>query len=136
MIHESKQGYSILLENYFVSGLNFKNGIGLELSKDDTPSPTFLIRISNEFELEQFGKIEHHSYVENETLKRSIDLIGLRIKNIFASKNGHLFLSFDNKLEIRINDSPYESWIIYKILSHQKLNSWIIGGVGSTSYFK
>lgn len=127
--------YSVPLSGYRVSAIDMRSSLGLELTHQDSRSPELVIDIHMEFDLTRFNQTERLQPYENETIKKAIDLIGSRIQRVECSKQGYLHVTFEDQSEITVPDQPYESWHICKIVQKQVTNTWVIGGVGHTSYF-
>ena len=134
-IHNKGSYYKIPLEGFEISGIDMRDGIGLELKIKGNPSPTFVVDIYQIFSLTRFNQTSKLNPHSTKAIKLAIDLIGLDVKNAEGHKNGDLFLTLSDNSEIKVPDSDYESWHINVVKSERIKNSWVIGGVGSTSFY-
>ena len=110
--------------------------LGLELTEEGSNRPMFVIDINLNFEMTRFNQTETLAPYDNEALKKMIDLVGLKIKKSESSKTGDLYLNLDDGTEINVPDAEYESWNINTIRQERIKNTWVIGGVGMTSFFE
>lgn len=128
--------YELPLQGYRVTGFTFNPHTYLRLAREElVHSPDLMLNISMSFELVLFGQTQRLEPFDHQTWKRLIDLWGKTIRKAVAYKTGDLFISFEHNCELFVRDSPYESWIVHVESKKANLNSWIIGGVGRTSYF-
>jgi hypothetical protein len=87
-----------------------------------------------EYELVLYGHQQLSKSLDQQGWKQMIDLWGKTVQKAAAYKTGDLFITFDQQCELIIRDSPYESWILYLESKRATLSTWVIGGVGATSY--
>lgn len=135
-ITDKGQFYRIPIEDFFISAIDMRGFLGLELTHEKGNLPFFVIDINLSFELTRFNQrtmLEPHDL---ETTKIMLDLIGLKIKRAECSKTGDLHIILDDGTEINVPDNQYESWHINTIHQERIKNSWIIGGAGMTTSFE
>ena len=135
-IKEKGKFYSLPFEGFQISGIDMRDFLGLELTEEGSSRPMFVIDINLNFELTRFNQSETLAPNDYAVVKKMIDLIGLKIKKSESSKTGDLYLTFDDGTEIKVPDAEYESWHINTIRQERIKDTWIIGGVGMTSFFK
>ena len=133
-----EKGKSFLLpfEGFIISGIDMRNILGIELTQEGANQPKFVIDINQKFEMVRFNQTHKLAPHEIESAKNIMDLIGLKIKKSKCSKTGDLNIILEDGTEINIPDAEYESWGINIIRQERIKNSWIIGGVGRTSFFE
>lgn len=134
-IIEKGKSYIIPIEGFLISGIDMRSILGLELLEEGTKEPSFVIDINMNFELTRFNQTKKLEPHDLETTKIMLDLIGLKIKKAECSKTGNLYLVLDDGTEINVPDSQYESWHINTIRQERIKNTWVIGGVGKTSFY-
>ena len=135
-IREKGKSYSLPLEGFKISGIDMRDFLGLELTEEGSNQPMFVIDINLNFEMTRFNQTETLAPYDNEALKKMIDLVGLKIKKSESSKTGDLYLTLEDGTEINVPDAEYESWHINTIRQERIKNTWVIGGVGVTSFFE
>ncbi len=135
-IIEKGKSYLIPIEGFVISGIDMRNFLGLELREEGTNLPKFVIDINLNFELTRYNQTNHLQPHDIESTKVMLDLIGLKIKKAECSKTGDLYIVLDDGTEINVPDAQYESWHINIIHQERIKNTWVIGGVGITSFFE
>lgn len=135
-IKEKGKFYSLPFEGFKISGIDMRHFLGLELTEEGSNRPMFVIDINLNFEMTRFNQTETLAPSDIEVVKMMIDLIGLKIKKSESSKTGDLYLTLDDGTEINVPDAEYESWQINTIHQEMIKKTWVIGGVGMTSFFE
>lgn len=134
-IIEKGKSYLLPFQGFIISGIDMRSFLGLELTPIGKHHPMFVIDINLNFELTRFNQKQVLSPNDTETIKKAIDLIGLKIKNAECYKSGDLCITLEDNTEIYVPDSQYESWHINTIRQERIKNTWVSGGVGQISCF-
>jgi len=129
------KSYILPLEGLIISGIDLQHFLGIELKTENSNNPIIVIDIFANFTLNRFNQSKVLDPNNIETAKIILDLIELKIKKAECSNTGDLYITLDDNTEITIPDSNFESWIIKTIRQERIKNSWVIGGVGSTTFF-
>ena len=134
-IIEKGSSYIIPIQDYVISGIDMSNYLGLEIREEGASHPKFVIDINYSFELIRFNQKKSLEPFDNEAVKIMLNLIGLKIKKAEGSKFGDLHILLKDGTEINVPDAEYECWHINTIRQERIKNTWVIGGVGATSFF-
>lgn len=134
-IIERGKSYILPLDGLIISGIDLQHFLGIELKTENSNHPIIVIDIFADFTLNQFNQSKLLDPNNIETAKIILDLIDLKIKQSECSNTGDLYITLEDNTEITIPDSNFESWIIKTIRQERIKNSWVIGGVGSTTFF-
>lgn len=134
-IIERGKSYILPLEGLIISGIDLQHFLGIELKTENSNNPIIVIDIFADFTLNRFNQSKLLDPNNIETAKIILDLIDLKIKQSECSNTGDLYITLEDNTEITIPDSNFENWIIKIIRQERIKNSWVIGGVGSTTFF-
>jgi hypothetical protein len=95
------------------------------------------LSLEGEFKVTRYNQTIELSPRSKEALALFYDLFNVSIKEAKADKGGNLFLIFENKVEIIVEDGPYENWHYTKRNPNNTFDSLFIhGGIGRTTIFE
>lgn len=101
------------------------------LKFNDKESST--LDIDGEFRMIQFGQEKIFDPTSKESWVSMLDLFGAEVKSAKADAKGWLYVEFDNKNEIVIEDGPFENWHFTKKYEN-KDPLYVHGGIGRTTF--
>ncbi|MBK7130313.1 MAG: hypothetical protein IPM74_10810 [Crocinitomicaceae bacterium] len=133
-IFEKGKSYSLPLQGYVISSISTM-GQRIELSEQGTNSAEFVLEIFTDFQIIRFNQINHIKQSSKDSLMKHLCSDQYVIKHSECSKSGELHLIFENETEIIVPDSEFEGWIISKFTTKQISNTWVVGGIGTTTIF-
>jgi hypothetical protein len=95
------------------------------------------LRLEGEFKVTRYNQTIELSPRSKEALTLFYDLFDVTIKDAKADKGGNLLLAFEDKVEIIVEDGPYENWHYTKRNPNNSSDSLFIhGGIGRTTIFE
>ncbi len=104
--------------------------IRIEFGTDDVSR---ILDLHGEFKLIGFGKEKLYDPKDKNSWKELIDLWQEEIEEAIADRSGNLMIQLKNKIELKVEDGPYENWHFSIIDMQDKGNNlYVHGGVGKT----
>ncbi len=136
-IQDKWRYFELPLKGYRVTGFDFNPASYIRLAREGlVDSPNLLLSLEMEYELVLYGQQQSLKSLDQQGWKHLIDLWGKTIQKAAAYKTGDLFITFDQHCELIVRNGPYESWILYLESQKSTLSTWVLGGVGASSYFE